>query len=65
MNEWCRNSSRACTLEMCTSITGRLAPSIASCRAIEVCVYAPALSTAPMQSPAATRAPASCTQSTN
>ena len=38
MYEWWRNSSRACKLEMCSSISDTLAPLIASCRAIEVCV---------------------------
>ena len=30
ITEWCRNSSRACTFEMCSSITGTCAASMAS-----------------------------------
>jgi len=41
--EWCRNSSRAKTLEMCTSISGALNSAQASRNAIEVWVNPPAL----------------------
>src|SRR5437867_462646 len=60
--EWCRKGSRACTFEMCNSITGTLAPLIASCRAIDVCVYAPALKTTPSIAPLAHSRPASWIQ---
>ena len=51
MNEWWRNSSRLWTFEMWHSITGRLAPSMASCNATEVWVNAPGLKTAPIAPP--------------
>src|SRR4051812_48943596 len=63
MNEWWRNSSRLWTFEMWHSITGRLAPSMASCNATEVWVNAPGLKTAPMHRPALTSAPNSWIQS--
>ena len=63
MNEWLRNSSRACTLEMWHSISRSFAPLMASCSASEVWVYAPGLKTAPIRSPAAYRLPASWIQS--
>src|SRR4029450_11610788 len=61
--EWCRHSSRACTLEMCSSITGTEAPPMASCSAADVWVNAPGLNTAPIDVPAFTAAPHSWIQS--
>src|SRR5882672_2879760 len=63
MYEWWRNSSRACTFEICSSITVALAPLIASCSATDVCVYAPGLKTTPIMLPAAISRPASWIQS--
>src|SRR6476661_6186827 len=63
MYEWWRNSSRLWTFEMWHSITGRLAPSMASCNATEVWVNAPGLKTAPTHRPALTSAPNSWIQS--
>ena len=45
--EWRRNSSRLCTLEICTSMTGHFNERLQSCRAMLVCVYAPAFSMMP------------------
>ena len=45
--EWWRNASRRWTLLMCSSTTGKGSERMQSCRAIEVCVYAPAFSATP------------------
>src|SRR5688572_1548641 len=50
--ERCRNDSRRCTLEMCSSITRAPDPRMASCSATLVWVYPAAFSTAPTASPA-------------